>query len=76
MKAFSYNNNVQEKIDREIVDRDTINVFTPVCPTSGTDWFGDAMGRTGLEMQWVSPQERRRGFIVDKPNCGRICELK
>ena len=46
MKAFSYNNNVQEKIDREIVDRDTINVFTPVCPTSGTDWFGDAMGFT------------------------------
>ena len=62
MKAFSYNNNVQEKIDREIVDRDTINVFTPVCPTSGTDWFGDAMGRTGLEMQWDGLVWRCNGF--------------
>ena len=29
-----------------ILEELMINVFTPVCPTRGTDWFGDAMGLT------------------------------
>ena len=45
----------------------SINVLTPVCPTSGTDWFEDAMGVTA---------RTQSGFIKDKPNCVRICGLK